>query len=526
MLLAVSSSFLFVWLTFGVEFLSGAAPYWQSQVDDITQYIAGFNLYFIAPWQIPLLGFDGFNYPQGTRVTFVDAIPLFSLFLKVFVPASWAPFNPFGVWVGLCFIGQGVGAWWILKELGVRSLFALIALMALFLIFPALMVRLGHISLMSHWIILFSVALYFKSCNENKLAAMAWSALLLSAFYVNIYLFVMASAIMLAAFLNARRNLKWRDFGLFFMPYAFIFSSLFIMILPLPLSEVAAEGGFGYYSMNILAPFMGGKWISFTAGQGSGQYEGFNYLGLGVLSGLVYLLLRYQNFLVSAMHRHWPLFCILLICVFYSLSNHIFFGANEVAIIKYPDFLAPVTSQFRASGRFFWIVGYFVVIYVVVGLYRNMNHKSFIFATIAVVALQVGDVNGIYQSMRSGMTRTASQPLDSSLWDKQLESNVKVLYFYPKFKCGSKPLETLMPVMQYAGQKGLKLNTGYISRYSPNCSDVKNEIANSDPKRSAYIFARSDYVDANSVRSLFPISMNMRCEVVQFAYVCQGSILE
>ncbi|MCY4126344.1 MAG: DUF6311 domain-containing protein, partial [Pseudomonas sp.] len=180
----------FVWHHFPSGFIAGTSSYWQSEVDDVTQYISGFHAFFSAPFGYPLLAFDSINYPQGTRATFMDTIPLYALILKLVVPASYAPFNPYGVWVGLAFLGQAVCGWWILRELEVKSWLALVALVVCLLIFPAFTARVTHISLMTHWILLAAIALYLRGQRLGQVPVAGWTALLVAGLYINIYLCV------------------------------------------------------------------------------------------------------------------------------------------------------------------------------------------------------------------------------------------------------------------------------------------------------------------------------------------------
>ncbi|HEN3648047.1 TPA: hypothetical protein U5E43_004226, partial [Yersinia enterocolitica] len=120
-ILAILISIGYILATYGSHFIIGDSSFWMSEVDDVTQYISGFNMYLSSPWNFPLLAFDSLNYPQGTRVTFVDAIPIYSFILKLLLPENIAPFNPFGYWIALCLLLQGISAWWITKELNVDS---------------------------------------------------------------------------------------------------------------------------------------------------------------------------------------------------------------------------------------------------------------------------------------------------------------------------------------------------------------------------------------------------------------------
>lgn len=203
LLVAMAIAAIFVYRYFPEGFIAGTSSYWMSETEDVTQYIAGFNAYFHSPLKFPLLAFDTFNYPVGTRATFVDIIPVYSLLLKLVLPSGMAPFNPFGYWVALAFMLQSVGGWWILRELNVRSWSTLVCCTVLLVCFPALMARLGHISLMSHWILLMSIALYIRSNRLRQFATLGWTLILVVSINVHAYLFVMALMMYLCSALSS-----------------------------------------------------------------------------------------------------------------------------------------------------------------------------------------------------------------------------------------------------------------------------------------------------------------------------------
>ena len=197
-----------LWL-YKYPMLRGTAPFWWREDADITQYLAGFNAFVHEPWHWPLLRIESLNTPDGTLATFLDTIPLYAMFLKVVHPGA-GYWNPYGLWIALCFTLQGAGAWWILREARVRSWPALVALALLLASFPALTRRIPHTSLMSQWLLLFALAVYLRSSRMKRLATGWWAALLVGAFYINIYLFAMASSIFAADVLREllRRPVK------------------------------------------------------------------------------------------------------------------------------------------------------------------------------------------------------------------------------------------------------------------------------------------------------------------------------
>jgi len=522
----------FVGMVFGPAFVRGHSSFWQTDAEDITQYMAGFNMYFSAPWRFPVLAFDSLNFPQGTRSTFVDAIPLYALLLKVVIPASWAPFNPYGAWVALCFGLQAVGAWWIARELGARSWSFLLSLVIMLMTMPALLSRIGHTSLMSHWIVLFAMALYLRGSRQGRLATVGWSVLLVSAFYVNIYLFAMASALYAAAIVFAlqrhrlpadgRVSASLRTLVAAALPAVALLATLPLTLLPLAPGVGLREWGFGYYSMNLLSPLAGGYIIRLTVPVGPGQYEGFNYLGLGILAALTLVLsqseprVRLKRMLV----RHAALAWLMALLVVYALSSQIYLAETQVATVTYPGLAGAVTSQFRASGRFFWPVGYLLLVALWWLIYQQRANKRFVVVAVALTALQVGDLTQVFRNLQSTLARPPAVHLKHEAWNAAIPEHIRSLYFYPKFKCAKNPAQTsLLPAMHYASVRGLNLNTGYIARYTPACDDMAREIADSVPTESAYVFVRSEFPDTSKIHSLIP-GPSARCTELDFALVC------
>lgn len=524
LVLAVGLALLVICLFFEKDFLLGTSSYWQLSTEDITQYFAGFNRYMDAPWQHPILFFNSINYPEGTTATFVDAIPLYALLLKIFVPKSFLPFNPYGAWVGLCFILQAVGAWWIARELRANSWMFLFSLTVLLLLSPTLMVRLGHISLMSHWILLFALALYLRGYRLSTLPVLGWTLLLVPTFYINIYLLAMASGIYLVSLLTVGFRHNYRVLFYFTTPYLLIFLSLFITLLPLPPGQITRDFGFGHYSMNLLSPFIGGHIFSLQANIADGQYEGYNYLGIGVILlffvaiGCCY---RYDRHVFK---RHWALSALLVGYTLYALSNNIYFGENLILVLKYPSFLEGLTAQFRASGRFFWTAGYGIVIFSLFILHRHLKTRVFFMLVLALMTLQIFDLKERYTALKAIRQVDPVAHINYEQWDQKLGVDTNSLYFYPRFKCGKEaPQLTLLPTMKYAALRNYNMSTGYVARYTPHCDGIAEEISASNTHDSAYIFVKSEFDGMEQIKSFLPNAIPFKCDEIDFAYICLRS---
>jgi hypothetical protein len=525
-LLVLGLSIWFILRTFGVDFLAGASSFWQRDSEDIAQHIAGFNMYLASEWRYPLLAFNSLNYPDGTRVTFVDAIPLLAVFFKIMHIGGEgrALVNPFGYWLGLCFLLQGFSAWWIAKALRYRSWSMLIFLLVVFFLNFALMARLMHVALMSHWVILFAFCLYIQGYKNKALPVIGWSLLLFCAFYIHIYLFVMAAGVYLASIATIPGC--WRgkkNIFLTILPGIILFLSFFIFLLPLPPGATVGDGGFGVYSMNLLAPITGGHLINVNAGFMPGQYEGLNYLGLGLIVGLcVALLVMGTERKVELWRRHWALILAVAGFFLYSLSDQIYFGEYLIAKIHYPEISQSITAAFRCSGRFFWPVYYAIAVFSIALLHSRLQKRAFVAIAIFLVALQILDLRPAYRQFK-GTVRLASTPqhMNYEGFDKIIGADVRNIYFYPKFRCGADVHYNLTAFMKYAASRGLNLNTGYIARYNPNCSDMASEISGSNPDESAYLFVTENYGGkVNEQIATLGLEWNFNCQPVEWATIC------
>lgn len=182
-----------------------------------------------------------------------------------------------------------------------------------------------------------------------------------------------------------------------------------------------------------------------------------------------------------------------------------------------------ITSQFRASGRFFWPVGYCVIIFAIATLYKRLGTFVFAGCMVVLVLLQASDLSNLRHNFINTAKRPAMPVLTQSEWDKQATSEIQYLYFFPKFRCGSNVLNTLMPTMRYASVHNLKINTGYVARAHSNCSaeSTKAEIAASDMDYSLYVFVRADMPQLDQVKALFPDDQQPICKEVDFAHICR-----
>lgn len=512
MSLLVAFAFCFYMLPAG--FVPGTSSFWEVQNEDITQYVSGFRAYVQSDWHLPLLAIPSLDWPNGTIVTFVDGIPVYALLAKALYSFFDIGSHPYGVWVVICVFFLAVGAWSLIGQIRPDSWPALVLAVILSVGMASFWARVGHLSLLSHFLIVFALAMYFGDRNSGKVRWGPWAVLLFVAFYINFYNFLMASAIYAASILDSRR--PWSLYILV-IPF-FVIAASFPLLIGWPFSRVTPDTGFGVYSMNLLAPLYGGSIITLPEFEYAtpDQGEGFNYLGLGVLATLFVLVVT------GEVRRRWFRFSWLLaLCVafvIYALSNRVFFGPVEILRIELPDAVMRLTETFRASGRFFWPVSYLAVMVVAAKVSELGPVRSMVIAAL-ILSVQLYDLRVHLNSVRGYLSREAVTILQPREWVERLDG-IETLYHYPKFKCGDDPHGITLPVQSVATKAGVNLTTGYISRYGAACQAEAQEIAASNSSNSAYSFDASRY-DLRQITDWLPEGVS--CRLAEPLIFCRRS---
>jgi len=173
-----------------------------------------------------------------------------------------------------------------------------------------------------------------------------WIAYLILAYLTNIYLFAMVGTVWLCAIIQRRLN------GLATSREALGTAALTIALV----TTVIALGGqfgtgtglpfdyYGYHSMNLLSPIMPQE-SGLLPGLGGlidatgGQYEGFNYLGLGLLLASLIVLLVEVTWLRQNLKRHAALFVAFAALTAFAISHRVFAGHWLLFELRLPHYI-------------------------------------------------------------------------------------------------------------------------------------------------------------------------------------------
>jgi hypothetical protein len=243
--------------------------------------------------------------------------------------------------------------------------------------------------------------------------------------------------------------------------------------------------------MNLLAPISPFGWSAVLPElpiAGAGQaYEGFQYLGLGVL-----LLVTTAAALAWRRPRSGPMptaapvwtpamvgICVLMTA--FALSPTITAGRHVVVDLSGP-WSAPLAA-FRSSGRFFWPLAYLTLTWAIVTVATRLPRVWAVAALTAAVVVQAADLHAIHQDRR----RTAhgsefyawANPFSSPRW-AAIVPGYTHLALVPPPQCGAAP-QPYEAAMRLAAAHGLTLNAGVIARGDEGakrryCVDFDTEI--------------------------------------------------
>ncbi len=266
-------------------------------------------------WRLPLFQVDKLG-PDGTNIVFTDSIPAAALVLKLANQVHPVLFNYFGPWVALCFALNPAFFCWLLYELDVRDGRWLAAGAMLASCVPALLFRHGHACQCAHFLILGALALYFRARRRGFTRGLtaAWFGLALFSLLVTLYMLAMVLIIFIATVAQAvfERRLPWGRGAAYVGGVLTLCLGTMLICGHLTLAGGLPPpgSGFGACSMNLISPFW--PWQSaFAPGRNidatGSQYEGYNYLGAGVLVLLATHVIASGRPICGLLREYWAL---------------------------------------------------------------------------------------------------------------------------------------------------------------------------------------------------------------------------
>ncbi len=508
--IALFAVLLYVHL-FGAATLDVRNVAWMLHGDPAQHYL-GWAFFRNEPWSWPPGRIERFGLPGGASIAFTDAIPLLAFAFKPLSALLPAEFQYFGPWMLACYVLNGVFGLRLMARVTEHRALR-VAAAAFFVLSPPLLLRgYGHESLMAHWLLLAAIETGLERWSGRK-----WLALSALAALCHPYLLLMVLALSAAAAYVALRIDRSRTLADVLRDGAAMAVAV-VALMGLSgyfgsTGGLAAEG-YGFYSMNVLSlfdPLLG--WSRFIqqrpihpdyAGFGNfGQYEGFLYLGAGMIA-LACLALGATLASADAdaaggerivQRRAWPMLAVAVVFWLLALSNRVLFSNVHLFTVPLPDALVRALSVFRASGRFGWIAFYLVNLVVLAVVVRRLPVRPALVVLLAALALQAGDQSAKYREFHAFIEKRAAwrTPLRAPEW-ASFAADAQRLIIVPPHPA---MVDIYLPFADLAARHRLATNAAYIARDGAQSAafaqDVAGQFARGEyDARTLYVFTQRD----------------------------------
>lgn len=365
----------------GIKILNVTYTDWLlMQTGDLSQHYLGWEFFRQSEWSFPVIGtIKELVYPYDSSIVFFDSIPILAVLCKVINPILPADFQYFGLWGLLSFALQVGIAALIIKDF--EKDYVLVGMYTILItLCPALIDRMYiHTALASHWVILLGIWIWrnrsrFSFKSEIKI----WTMTCCLSIAIHPYLTLMTGIILLGYLIDnyiEKRNIKQELIVL--ISSVTMTGLVFYLLGGFVMGSNGEQGGLGMYSMNLNALFnpQGYSALLKDLPSNYGQYEGLQYLGVGIILLGMYCIGYYiintqikENKLLNECFKwtknHLGGVIVVIICLFLSASPVI--TINDKILLDYskylPEFVTKLWSTFRATGRLFWPVLYMTII--------------------------------------------------------------------------------------------------------------------------------------------------------------------
>ncbi|MBL0217023.1 MAG: hypothetical protein IPQ07_24505 [Myxococcales bacterium] len=447
--------------------------------------LMGYRYFLHDSWHWPLFLNHAIHAPGVKSVAFLDCIPIWALAnkaLATLVP-PWREVSAhayLGLWHGLAYALQPCLGVACLRVLGHRSWREAIATAVIFIAIPTWIARYGHPALSAHWILLWALYLYLRTPpgeRSSRNLGLAKLCQLVVASLVTPYHAALSLSVFVPSVLRSRDRrtlVTWIPLGLACVGVACWFAGYFAAEARRP------QWGFEWNSANVLSwlvpPRSGilgdAQWIA-NVNPTPWQYEGYAYLGLGVLA-LLALFLPHARSLRPVLGRHRWLFVVVVGSSVFALSNQIFFGSHELLTYRIPSLLRWIPQQFRSPGRFVWIPTYTLVLFLLHWAYTRFATGRR-FAVIAIAALlQLVDASGEWAHQRATTQGRHEPVLALDAWRPLVHAHHAVSIL-PPYGCvvadNANVLDRAsMELQQLASERALPINGTYNARETRDCA--------------------------------------------------------
>lgn len=495
-------------LIYGIKILNPLYTDWLLTGGDPSQHYLGWEFFRRSDWYFPLGLTDQLAYPLKTSVIYTDSIPIFAVFFKLFRSILPRQFQYFGIWGLLCFVLQG---YYAAKILGERSSSKTVILAGsiFFIVSPVMVFRMYyHTALAAHWLIL--LAIYFYSKHEKEYRdifrpVMQWGILGILIGSIHLYFVPMCGAILLGYILCSiwkERKIRIR----FFYPGISFSVGLFLTVYLLGGFSSGADTGtnnLGLFSFNLnafLNPMSYStllkntslwNWPFYT----QGQYEGFSYLGMGIILLCVCGIgLMIKNICRRKKPSVYQIMTVLMSVGLIAMAASPTITWNDKLLMQLPysSTIYKYWGIFGSCGRMAWPVVYFLMIFGITSIGNMKWKRKEISCVVLILAcmVQVVDLSGqLYKRHENYSEKVVYQsPLEGTVWDDIISSGE---YKHVVWVTHNVDHDDVIQVAVYAMKNDMTMGNFYFAR-GIDKRDITEEQLQNTSEDCVYVFLKSD----------------------------------
>lgn len=459
----------------------------------------------------------GANYPYGMglggSIIYSEPLFLFAFPLKLISNLLPVPFQYIGLWVFLCFILQAFFSWKLLGQITANQWLKSLGSI-FFILSPVFLARYSAGAFLGQWLILAAIWFYLSPSFRSY----AWCLLLCLSSLVHAYILFMLLALWGADLL--KRTILIELTCQKIIKHILFTGSILLLVMwqagYFMLHSGYIAPGFGLYRMNLLSfidPFIkeGSRFlISHT--HTAGDYEGYSYLGFGIIILGIFGLAGFLNLkkkqkikiIFSNIKKIAPILGVSFLLMIFALSNRIAFGQHELFQYKLPE----IFGLFRATGRMALPIYYLIylgIFYLIVKCYRNLTS---IILILICLAIQITDLSKAFNKLRHSCNnvQTYNSPLKSSIWLQAANKYKKIFYTLPEFDPEKWDWKALV---RYAAFNRLSINAGYFARqdakiFNKNRMALINKLIHGEFDKDAFYIVK----DKNILSFIVNAKMN------------------
>jgi hypothetical protein len=482
-----------------------------------------------SAWHFPLGLMDNIVYPFKESIIYTDSIPLFALFFKAFSPVLPQNFQYFGIFGLTVYFLQGALAALVLRKICKNSFYP--AAGSVFFVFSTTMMQriYAHTSLSAHFIILLCIYACMPAVKRSPRSNIfVWSGLFALSASIHIYFIPVVFIFMIAALAKD----FWEDRLIRDKIITAVVSTACGIAVMFALGAFysganAAAGLLGESSMNLNALF--NPVFSTVSGYMQDlsiarflkplpfgtqfQYEGFGYLGFGVLLGCLLVFAHliksgrglknvFQN--MEYKRNAVLIFAVFLFFLVFALSPVITFN-SKILFRYYIPGVNYVLSIFRSTGRYVWILMYIIMFVMIWAIKKIFGAKKGFLLLCALLTIQYIDLKDYFSGKGYSFKSKArwETPLVSPEWSALAENKKHIVFLQRDVN--------LYPFLDFAARYALTVNDAYLARKNEKqIEQFKNKEkerihAGGADKNTIYVFETED--EAEKYREMLDISV-------------------